>query len=327
MRRREFISLLGGAASLPLAARAQQAAMPVIGFLYGGTPGALVDFLPAFRRGLRETGYIEGRNTAIEFRWGENRYDRVPALAEDLVQRSVDVIVAVGGGGFVAKAAKAATATIPIVFTSNLDPVKFGLVASLNHPGGNATGLSFFGSLLEPKKLELMHEVVAKPAMIVMLTNPNNPNAEPDGKAVQEAARGLGRRLKVVTAATESEFEPVFAAVLQLQAAGLIVAADPFFNSQREQLVALTTRYRLPAIFEWREFVQAGGLMSYGSSLTEAWRQVGIYAGRILKGEKPAALPVHQPTKLELVINLKTAKALGLEIPTSLLLRADEVIE
>jgi ABC-type uncharacterized transport system substrate-binding protein len=327
VRRREFISLLGGAAAWPLAARAQQPTMPVIGFLYGGTSADAAYYLPAFRRGMREMGYIEGRNVAIEFRWAEDRYDRAAALAEDLVRRPLSLIVAIGGGGSVAKTAKAATTTIPIVFVANLDPVESGLVASLNSPGGNATGISLFGSLLEPKKLELLHEVVAKPALIAMLINPNNPNAESGAKAVQVAAAALGRRLTIVTATAESEIEPAFLKILQLQAGGLIVAADPFLNSRREQLVALATRNRLAAVYEWREFVQAGGLMSYGSSLPGAWQQVGAYAGRILTGENPGDLPVQQPTKVELAVNLKAAKALGIDIPTAILLRADEVIE
>ncbi|HKD35426.1 MAG TPA: ABC transporter substrate-binding protein, partial [Pirellulales bacterium] len=297
MKRREFITLLGGvAAAWPVTARAQPA-MPVIGFLYGGTSDDAAYYLPAFRRGLREMGYIEGRNMAIEFRWAEDRYDRVSALAEDLVRLPMSLIIAIGGGGSVAKTAKAATTTIPIVFISSLDPVESGLVASLNSPGGNATGISLFGSLLEPKKLELLHEVVAEPALIAMLMNPNNPNAESGAKAVQIAADALGRRLAVVTVTAESEIEPAFLKILQLQAGGLIVAADPFLNSRREQLVALATRNRIAAIYEWREFVQAGGLMSYGSSLPGAWQQVGVYVGRILKGEKPRDLPVQQPTK------------------------------
>jgi putative ABC transport system substrate-binding protein len=328
MRRREFIALVGGAAAAsPLAARAQQAAMPVIGFLYGVSSEDAAYYLPAFRRGLRETGYIEGHNVAIEFRFADNENDRVAALAEDLVRRQVNLIVAIGGGGSVARTAKLTTATIPIVFITSLDPVEAGLVASLNSPSGNATGISLFGSLLEPKKLELLHEVVSKPAPIAMLINPNNPNAEAGVTAVQGAARRLERRLTVVTAAAESEIEPAFTKMLQQQTGGLIVAADPFLNGRREQLVALAKRNRVPAIYEWREFVEAGGLMSYGSSLPGAWQQVGIYAGRILKGERPGDLPVQQPTKVELAINLKVAKELGIDIPTAILLRADEVIE
>src|SRR5215831_3016572 len=328
MRRRAFITLLGSAAAAwPLAARAQQPAMPVIGILYGGSYDAYAYLLTAIRRGLRETGYIEGRNLAIEYRWAGGRYERVPALVEDLVRRHVDVIVASGGGGYVATTTKAATATIPIVFTTNLDPVKSGLVASLNHPGGNATGMSLFSSLLEPKKFELIHELVPKAAAIAILVNPDNPNTESIVKIVKEAGDALRRSLVIATASTDREIESAYATAVERRAGGLIVAADPFFNDRREQIVALSARYAIPAIYEWREFAERGGLMSYGSSITDAFRQVGIYAGRILKGEKPADLPVQQPTKFELVVNLKTAKALGLEMPTAILLRADEVIE
>jgi putative tryptophan/tyrosine transport system substrate-binding protein len=328
MNRRKVITLLcGEAVAWPFAARAQQPALPVIGLLYGGSSDAFAYLLTAIRRGLRESGYIEGRNVAIEYRWGEDRYDRVPALAEDLVRRKVDVIVANGGGGYVAKAVKAATATVPIVFTTNLDPVESGLVASLNHPGGNATGISFFSSLLEPKKLELMHELAPKAATIAILVNPNNPNTESIVKVVKEAGDALGRGLLVVTAITDRDFESAYATVVERRAGGLIVAADPFFNGRREHLVALSARHAIPAIYEWREFAELGGLMSYGSSITDAFRQIGIYAGRILRGEKPADLPVQQPAKFELVVNLKTAKTLGLDVPTAILLRADEVIE
>jgi putative ABC transport system substrate-binding protein len=315
------------AAALPLAARAQPSAMPVIGLVSGGSSDAFRYLLTEIRRGLRESGYIEGRNVAIEYRWAEGRYDRVPALVEDLVRRQMDVIVASGGGGYVAKTTKAATATIPIVFTTNLDPVKSGLVASLNHPGGNATGMSFFGSLLEPKKFELMHELVPKAAAIAILVNPDNPNSESIVKMVKEAGEGVGRSLVVVTGSSDREIESAYATVIERGAGGLIVAADPIFNDRRKQIVALSARHAIPAIYEWREFAELGGLMSYGSSITDTFRQIGIYVGRILKGEKPADLPVQQPTKFELVVNLKTAKTLGLDVPTAILLRADEVIE
>jgi putative ABC transport system substrate-binding protein len=328
MRRREFITLLGGAAAAwPLTARAQQPTAPALGLLYGGTFDGLGYLLPAFRQGLRQNGYIEGRNLAIEFRCADDHLDRVPALAEDLVRRQVNVMVAAGGGGSVAKAAKAATIAVPIVFMTNLDPVKAGLVASLNRPGGNATGYSFFGSLLEPKKLELVHELVPKAAAIGMLVNPHNPNADADVDIVRRAAEALGHNLQVVTAGTEHEFASAYAALVEKGVAAFVVASDPFFNERREQLVALSARHALPAIYEWREFVQLGGLMSYGSSIMDAWRQVGAYAGQILKGAKPDDLPVHQPTKFELVVNLKAAKTLGIEVPTAILLRADEVIE
>ena len=328
MKRRAFITLLGGAvAAWPFAARAQQPAMPVIGILYGGSSDAYAYLLTAIRRGLRESGYIEGRNVAIEYRWAEDRYDRVPALADDLVRRQVDVIIANGGGGYVAKVAKAATATIPIVFTTNLDPVKSGLVASLNHPGGNATGMSLFSSLLEPKKFELIHELVPKAAAIAILVNSDNPNSQSIVKMVKAAGDGVGRSLVVATGSTDREIESAYATVVERRAGGLIVAADPFFNDRREQIVALSARHTIPAIYEWREFVEVGGLMSYGSSITDTFRQIGVYAGRILKGEKPGDLPVQQPTKFELVVNLKTAKTLGLEVPTAILLRAEEVIE
>jgi ABC-type uncharacterized transport system substrate-binding protein len=328
MKRRDFITLLGGAAvAWPLAARAQQSSVPTIGILYGGTSDDFAYLLPSFRRGLRESGYIESRNVAIDYRWAENRYDRVPTLAEELVQRQVDVFVAIGGGGYVAKIAKATTPAIPIVFTTNLDPVQSGLVASLNKPGGNATGMSFFGAMLEPKKLELMHELTPKSAAVAVLVNPSNPNTESIVKTVNEAGYALGRNLIVVTANTEHELEPAYTTMAERRAGGLIVTADPFFNARRAQIVSLTARHSIPAIYEWREFAELGGLMSYGSSITDAFRQVGIYVGRILKGEKPGDLPVQQPARFELVVNLKTANTLGLAIPTAILLRADEVIE
>jgi putative ABC transport system substrate-binding protein len=274
---------------------------------------------------LKETGYVDSQNVAIAFRWAEGHYDRLPELAAELVQRSVAVIFASGGPPS-ALAAKAAAVTTPIVFIL-ADPIKLGMVVSLNHPGGNATGMSFFSSLLEPKKLELMHELAPKAAAIAILVNPDNPNTESIVKIVKEAGDAIGRSLVIVTANTDHEFESAYATVVERRAGGIIIAADPFFNARREELVALSARYAIPAIYEWREFAEIGGLMSYGSSITDTFRQVGIYAGRILKGEKPADLPVQQPTKFELVVNQKTAKALGLIVPDTLLARADEVIE
>jgi putative ABC transport system substrate-binding protein len=324
MRRREL--LLGGAAVvLPFAARAQQKAMPVIGFLNGTSPGPAAPFIAAFRQGVGETGYVEGQNLAIEYRWAEGRYDRLPALATDLVGRKVDVIVA-SGGDRSALAAKSATSTIPIVFTAG-DPVVIGLVVSLSRPGGNLTGFSIITVELHPKLLELISELVPQAGVIALLVNPNNPNAERVMRDVQEAARAKGVQLTIVKAGTESEIEAAVATLVQQQAGALVVGADAFFNSRREQLVALASRRAIPAIYEWREFPVAGGLISYGTSLTAVYRQVGIYAGKILKGAKPADLPVQQPTTFELVINLKTAKALGVTVPQSILARADEVIE
>jgi ABC-type uncharacterized transport system substrate-binding protein len=326
--RREFITLLGGAAMVwPLAARAQQPAMPVIGVLLSRSAEAWDYQVNALRQGLAESGYIEGQNVAIEYRWAEGHYDRLPSLAAELVRRDVAVIVATGAGGLAARAAKAATSSIPIVFSSAVDPVKAGLVASINRPGGNATGFVQFAALLEAKRLQLLNELVPNGPAIGVLLNPTNPAAEIQTKDVHTAARSVGRQVHVVTASREGEFDAAVEGLVQQRVGGLLVAADPFFFSRREQLIALAARYALPSIYEWREFVDAGGLMSYGNRITDAYHQIGIYCGRILRGANPADLPVVQPTKFELVINLKTAKVLGLTVPNTMQLLADEVIE
>jgi putative tryptophan/tyrosine transport system substrate-binding protein len=326
MRRRELMLVLGGALTAARGLREQQKAMPVIGFLGVASPGPYAPFVTALRQGLSETGYVEGQNLAIEYRWAEGHYDRLPALAADLVGRRVDVIATTGGGSS-ARAAKSATSTIPIVFTTGGDPVESGLVASLARPGGNLTGVSMMFTELMPKRLELISELVPQAAVIALLVNPNNAGDEPMIRDVQEAAQAKGVQLQILKAGAEGDFETAFASLARLRAGALIVSPDPFFGSRREQLVTLASRHAVPAIYEWRKFTAAGGLISYGPSVQAAFRQAGIYAGRILKGEKPADLPVQQPTTFELVVNLKTAKALGLTVPPSILARADEVIE
>jgi len=326
MDRRVFIGrVAGGVLAAPLATRAQTPAMPVIGFLSSVSPAQWSPFVAAFRQGLNEAGYVEGKNVAIEFLWAEGQFDRLPALAADLVSRHVAIIVATGGSRS-GLAAKAATSTIPIVFGTGGDPVEQGLVPSLGRPGGNATGVSIFTSDLMTKRLELLHELVPTATEIALVVNPNSEAAELEMRKAQQQVRSYGQRIRVLRASTEQEIDAAFATFAQLRPGGLIIAPNPVLNARREQFVALAARYSVPAIYEGRESAAAGGLMSYGPSLADAYRQVGIYTGRILKGAKPADLPVLQPTKFELVINLKTAKALGLTIPQPLLLRADEVI-
>jgi putative ABC transport system substrate-binding protein len=324
--RREFVLLAVGAAiAVPLTAHAQQKATPVIGYLGTGSPGPNAPQLAAFRQGLSETGYVEGQNVAIEYRWAEGFFDRLPTLAADLVDRKVDVIAA--GSPPAALAAKRETSTIPIVFNTGDDPVATGLVASLARPGGNLTGVGILLTELVPKRLQLLLEMVPQARVIALLVNPNGPEAEPTIRDAETAARAKGVQLLIMKAGTEGEIDAAFATLVQLHADALLVGNDPFFNGRREQLVALAARHAAPVIYFFREFAAAGGLISYGPSLPDIFRQAGIYAGKILKGAKPADLPVQQPTKFELVINMKTAKALGLAVPQSLLARADEVIE
>jgi putative ABC transport system substrate-binding protein len=324
VRRREFVTLLGSAAVWPVTARAQQSPLPVIGFLNAASPDSYAHLVRAFHQGLRDVGYVEGQNVAIEYRWAEGQYDRLPAMAADLVRRQVTLIAA---NSAAAVAAKAVTSTVPIVFDTGFDPIELGLVASLNRPGGNLTGVSNLNVELGPKRLELARELVPSATIIALLVNPTNPNAKSLLTDHQAAARTFGLELHVLSASNERDFDAVFANLIRLRASTLVIGADTFFISRSKQLAALALHHAVPAIFQYREFAAAGGLMSYGGSLADAYRQVGVYAGRILKGEKPADLPVQQSTKAELIINLKTAKALGIIVPPTLLARADEVIE
>jgi putative tryptophan/tyrosine transport system substrate-binding protein len=325
MRRREFITIVGGAVAWPLSVRAQQAAMPVVGFMMAGSRLALRDEVTAFEAGLKETGFTEGQNLALEYRFAEGQFDRFPAFASDFVRRQVSVIAASSPQG--ALAAKRATTAIPVVFSIGADPVEVGLVSSLSHPGGNVTGVYQFTAGLESKRLGLLHEMVPKAEVVGVLVNPNYAAAESQLRDVQEAAANRGLRLVIVRANIESEFDAAFSTVVTQRAGAMLVCASPFFNSRRQQLVVLASSHALPAIFEWRDFAVAGGLMSYGTSLNNAYRQAGIYAGRILKGEKASELPVVQSTKFEFVINLSTAKALHIDVPPTLSARADEIIE
>jgi putative tryptophan/tyrosine transport system substrate-binding protein len=325
MRRREFLGALGGAAAWPAAARAQQPTMPVIGFLNGASPDGYAHMVGAFRQGLKDTGYVEGQNVAIEYRWAEGHYDRLPDLAADLVRRQVSVIAATSTPANLV--AKASTSTIPVVFTTGSDPVQLGLVASLNRPGGNVTGVTQLTEEVAPKRVELAHELIPTATVIGLLINPGNSLAETMTAASKTAATTLGLQLNVLHASTETELDNAFSTFLQMRAGALAIGGDAFFNSHDELLAALSIRHSLPSVYQNHEFAEAGGLISYGGSLMDSYRLAGVYTGRILKGDSPADLPVQQSTKVELIINLKTAKALGLTVPLSLLGRADELIE
>jgi putative ABC transport system substrate-binding protein len=324
MNRRQFITLLGGAAAWPVAVRAQPA-MPVIGFLNGASPEPYAPMVAAFRQGLKETGYVEGQNVTIEYRWAEAQYDRVPAIVAELARHKVAVIVANTPGVLVVKAA---ITTIPIVFTTGADPIQIGLVDSLSRPGGNVTGVTTLNVEVAPKRLELAHELVPTATVIAVLVNPTNPNTATELRDLEAAARALGLQLHILHASTERDLDTVFGTLPQRRASVVVVSgSDTFLISRSEQLAALTVRHAVPTIFQFRQFAAAGGLISYGGSVTDSYRQAGVYSGRILKGEKPADLPVVQSTKVELIVNLKTAKAIGVTVPTALLVRADEVIE
>jgi putative ABC transport system substrate-binding protein len=325
MRRREFIALLGGAATAwPVVAHAQDR-MPVVGLLSSQAADPAATRIAGFLKGLSEAGYADGQNVTIEYRWADGDYGRLPALAADLVRRHVDVIAAVTQQA--ALLAKAATSTIPIVFNFGGDPVKFGVVASMNRPGGNMTGISMFTAELEAKRLGLFHEMVPNIRAVAILINPTNANAENQTKEMQSAARELGLEIRVQRMSSEGDLDTAFAGIAQSGAGGICAAADPFLASQREKLVALANKYAVPAMWEWPDFVEGGGLMSYGTSIVDAYRQIGVYTGRVLKGEKPADMPVVRPVKFELAVNLKTAKSLGIEVPATILARADQVIE
>ena len=325
MKRREFITLLGGGAAWPLAARAQQVTMPVIGFLNSGAPAEWAPLVVTFKDGLNELGFVEGRNVAVEYRWAQGENERLPGLAADLVRRQVAIIAAFGPPA--ALAAKAATATIPSVFSVGTDPIDLGLVTNFRRPTGNVTGLNVFAEVLTPKRQELLRELVPTAPLVAMLVNPTAAQTRPELLDVQFAADKIGQQVRIFNVNSDREIDAAFATIVDQRIGGLLVQTDQFFNLRRDQLVLLTTRHAIPTVFGWREFVKAGGLMSYGTSLRAAYRQLAIYTGRILKGEKPADLPVQQATAFETVVNLKAAKALGVTIPTGILLRADEVIE